>query len=111
MKKLLFYLGVLFGPATLFAQRELGSLQSDSLPLLAPDRSFETAPVHVKPGMTNAQRFEAANPGAKLVTHTRQGTVYSMTPDNMAVLVPKSDQTERMPCRRGLTPGPDKMPN
>jgi len=56
--------------------------------------------------------FETAHPGARIINKTARGTIYSMSPDNMAVLVPDMNQVERMPNDR-RSPGSrhDRMPN
>jgi len=45
----------------------------------------------------NPKSFEALNPGATIINRTARGTIYNMPLDNMAVLVPGMQMTERMP--------------
>jgi hypothetical protein len=56
--------------------------------------------------------FETTHPGARIINKTSRGTIYSMLPDNMAVLVPDMNQVEKMPNGRRLFNAPgDRMPN
>lgn len=57
--------------------------------------------------------FKDYNPGATLLNKTSRGTVYSLPPDNMAVLVPNMNTVSKMPgSSQAYKPAPPSvMPN
>ena len=55
--------------------------------------------------------FEAKNPGSAIINKTSRGTIYNMSQDNMAVLVPDLTKVEKMPNKGFREGSNDKMPN
>lgn len=57
--------------------------------------------------------FETAHPDAVVINKTYRGTIYSLSPDKMAVLVPDMQKLERMPGSHQYftLPPQSNMPN
>ena len=121
MKKLCFVAGLVCLSSGLLAQKESDTLfykkqGMDSLLRAFPKLNRPFAPKEFNapfnnPAETN-NTFETTHPGARIINKTARETIYSISPDNMAVLVPDMNQVERMPNDR-RSPGSrhDRMPN
>ena len=119
MKRINHILALLLCTATVaFAQKQSDLLPYNKEKLDSLFRSFPKsnlpfvlpAPKGLKAG--NQQSFEALYPGATIINKTARGAIYNMPLDNMAVLVPYSQQVDNMPGSHNFRQAPaTRMPN
>lgn len=80
------------------------SLPKSNLPFVLPAPKGSRA--------DNQQNFEALYPGAAVINKTAGGIIYNMPLDNMAMLVPYSQQVDNMPGGHDFRQAPaTRMPN